>query len=44
MVRRQAEGDRRTDQRVELFRGPLADLERDVDIRPQRAVIAVILG
>ena len=32
------------DERIELRRRTLRDLERDVDVRPQRPVVAVILG
>ena len=39
-----AERDRRPDERLELGRRALRDLERDVDVRPQRAVVAVVLG
>jgi hypothetical protein len=37
------EGDRRRDKRVELRSRAPGDLERDVDVRPQRPVVAVVL-
>ena len=39
-----AERHRRPDESVELGRGALGDLHRDVDVGPERAVVAVILG
>ena len=39
-----AERDRRPHERLELGSRTLRDLERDVHVRPQRAVVAVVLG
>ena len=44
VVVRDAERDRRPDERLELGSGPLRHLERDVDVGPERAVVAVVLG
>src|SRR5947207_10749522 len=44
MIRREPERNRRADECVELLGGSLADLERDVDVGPQRPVVAVVLG
>ena len=42
MVWCEAERDRRADERVELLGGAFAHLERDVDVRPERPMVAVI--
>ena len=44
VIGREPERHRRPDERVELLGGALAHLERDVDVRPERPVVAVILG
>ena len=44
MVVCDAERDRWPDERLELGRRALRDLERDVHVRPERAVVAVVLG
>ena len=44
VVVRDPERDRRPDDRLQLRRRSLRHLERNVDVRPERPVIAVILG